>query len=147
MTGLFDVFWRHFTVLTNFTEECLESRLIGQEAAKRRVLPGRAQGDRPGPAGVGRTCSAPAGVRPPACIRPTCPCRAGPLPLVAGRRLGVSSSSAVGRSPVPGITHPVYPPWYHTRTAVLTTLAPLYTPRRARGDTLKHALWDTCRRT
>ena len=56
MTGLMAIFWRHLAVLTNFTRNEVESRLIGQERAFARGAPGSApQGQDRAPKGWVRT--------------------------------------------------------------------------------------------
>ena len=95
----------------------MESRPIGQEAAFLRYIPGRAPGCLTGPAGWGYTAPPPSPSGRPACFRPTPAWGGGPLPSVAGRRLGF----AVSGGTAPGIptrythpyTHPVHPPGPH----------------------------------
>ena len=112
MGGLFDIFRRHFVVLTKFPGNGVESRPI----ARRRHSKGPGQGGDhrypTGPAGWSR--SRPRRIRSPGSRNPPTPPPAGatgPAPLVPGP----SPSSRLG-VPVlplpypPRYTHPVYPP-------------------------------------
>ena len=133
MTGLFDIFGRHFAVLTNFLEIVLNSRLIGQEAA----FPGREgpvqggtrrvpTGPRRGGTGPGRAPEAyPTHSRP--CAGPSGARFAGyASPRAAWLGTGITPPPYLP-GPIPRYTHPVpYPPVTRTTPVTSTTGACTY---------------------
>ena len=136
MTGLFNTFWRHFVVLTNFSVNEVESRPFGRRWAIQGYIPGRAlQGtDRARRVGIypSRPPSAGSRVQSPVTTHSS-PCRAsGTRSAVTGdflaRRLGsawdpvlptrYTYPARTTRSPYPPRTPTAHAPACRTHTAV-----------------------------